>query len=260
MRRLLVALCLLLAVACEASPRRLLMARHRSAAAAAADPFADADAHWPIDADTDPWDDANGTNELYKAAGIYTPTYVPPSGDTSGHADLDSLDYGVISNSPIWAISGDFTIGAWARPTGLVDKRDWIFSAYDASAPGGASGFSFGKNTTGSGVWHLGWFVDGGYGVAVSDGVPVLDQWVWVVFVRESGTGTLYLDNVAQASTGSNAGAIDFTTDMFWGANYGGGSHYWDGQIDDCFLYHRALSSAELTAKYNATSGAHPNP
>jgi prepilin-type N-terminal cleavage/methylation domain-containing protein len=76
-------------------------------------------------------------------------------------------------------------------------------------------------------------------------------QWTFVVAMRQSGVGYIYINGVQNAST-SNSKNISGGSANF---NIGYGdtwNSYYTGYLDDVRVYSRALSSAEIAAMYNA--------
>ena len=122
MRRAIIALCLLAAIACEASPRRLLMARHRSAAV---DEDFDGVAWYKMTVNEDPQTDSSGNG--YDA-------------DLEGDAAWSSADGGIMGFSgagdlaftaPVTAFP--FTMAAWVNLDVLGANQE-VVSISDESA------------------------------------------------------------------------------------------------------------------------------
>ena len=121
MRKVLIALCLL-ALACDgAEPRRLLMARHRSAAAAAAEAGPTPFAQWLIESDVNPWPDNIGDEDMDRSAAAANPTFVAASGGVVAHFTADGGDTATV---PHWAgvntVTNGFAVSFWAKRTSAV--------------------------------------------------------------------------------------------------------------------------------------------
>jgi hypothetical protein len=73
-------------------------------------------------------------------------------------------------------------------------------------------------------------------------------QWVHVAASSNGSTVTFYVNGVPDGTASS--GAPCTTGNMYIGVNYAGSDEYFNGKIDDLYLYGRALSAAEIQELY----------
>ncbi len=82
-----------------------------------------------------------------------------------------------------------------------------------------------------------------------------LGQWYNIQLTRSANLVTIYRDGVALAqgivATGNEAAPAKLVLDFGWRTLPGAGNHPLWGQLDDIFLYNRALSGAELQTLLN---------
>jgi hypothetical protein len=94
---------------------------------------------------------------------------------------------------------------------------------------------------------------DGGSAIKLDDGGSSWfdGNWHHCAVTYDSNNGAeIYYDGSATASTGTTVGSLSNGSSLYFGYNAGNGSN-WDGQMDDCRVYNRVLSSSEISDIYN---------
>ena len=134
-----------------------------------------------------------------------------------------------------------FTLIAYYKYTGTSGRTySTIFGGKEA-----ATEFFIGKN---SGDTNIG-VQDGNYNGAFVVGSTAFDgNWHQLVYTYHFGTGIIYLDGTQRAS-----GAFTKCNDaeeMIIGGESEGGGYYFDGLIDQVFIYLRRFSSNEVYDHY----------
>ncbi len=191
------------------------------------------------------------------------PTYV--EGKFGQAIRLDGLDdYVAIQDMNYVGVGHpELTVCAWIRTT---DSGSGIIASFDRS-----EFWRLETNGAGGGPGQVGWdvwsvtdndFVDTGSIRRVDDG-----QWHHVAGVFDNGTMTIYIDGVAEpsyVSSDSTFGRDRYVRYGFLGANSeasyppptgrpDGG--YFEGDVDEFYIYHRALSPAEIAYLADDTPG-----
>lgn len=82
------------------------------------------------------------------------------------------------------------------------------------------------------------------------------DTWHLAVLNWDGATMSLWLDGIQVASTSFSAtlGGNNYAT--YWGCDWNGTSGYFDGDMDDGFIFSRALTQTEIAGLYAGTLGA----
>jgi hypothetical protein len=206
-------------------------------------------AWWALDDLSSPatWVDSHASFDLTKNGTVTSTT-----GNVAGGADFDkSTDYlanAAVSNT---LHQSSFTAGCWV--------------SLDASGVGEAV-----INQWGTTLATRHWMIDKTSGNswrfimkdssdvnydALSDSTVTDTNWHFVVGVRgDDDVLRLYIDGVLQADTHSVASITENTTDqdLWMGRN---SNSYSDSQMDEAFVYTRALTEAEILWLYNSGSG-----
>lgn len=155
-----------------------------------------------------------------------------------------SVNLGTAAN--INTITETLTIMTWVRPAQLTsDPQLIIGSGLDNSV----NGFGFGIQ--GSGLW----FSDGTTTVSSGNIGLVSNSWQLVgVKVGTDGTVTFFLDGEPVGSQGTVSLVANSDDDLFLGGRTqpdGSMGDYLFGQIDELFIYNRALPNREIGAAYD---------
>ncbi|MFB6089055.1 MAG: LamG-like jellyroll fold domain-containing protein, partial [Candidatus Aenigmatarchaeota archaeon] len=144
--------------------------------------------------------------------------------------DDDSLDLSTYSA---------FTISCWAYPTNLDTDRDCV-----AKGPGD-KGIEL-RYDNGNDNWVFDLHDDGGWKYAWHNDIsPSLNSWVHLLGVYDDGEIKIYV-NGDKGETTSVGPIQDVTNYDLQLSNWGTGSRYWSGSIDEVRIYDRALSKEEI--------------
>lgn len=177
------------------------------------------------------------------------------SGRYGGAIDFDGVDdYVSVNDDAVFDFDGAFTISAWAKPDNISYSGRLVYR-YDSTS---GDGYYLTQFTSGGGCWNFTIFVNGSgnYTVIQSDSQPTGD-WQYITGVRElDGSMKLYIDGVLQSQTGTRAGAIDSSGNLYIAQDYSGGGRF-PGVIDDVKIYNYARNAAEILNDYNGSSSAY---
>jgi hypothetical protein len=180
----------------------------------------------------------NGNNGTWSGTGTHYTT--GKVGSYSGQFATTTSDYVVTPTSNLFAFSGDFTLSGWF----YIPQLPSTYFVYKASATSGGLSALIGPNRFSVGKSLISENVIISY-------TPPTSQWFYLVFVRSGATVYCYYN-------GTQIGSGTFTWSYPAGntiigidGNYA--SYPFNGLIDDVRIYNRALSSAEISAIYNAT-------
>jgi hypothetical protein len=80
-----------------------------------------------------------------------------------------------------------------------------------------------------------------------------LNSWYYIAGTSSSNNHTLYLNNIVRAT--STTGTTFYSSTDPYKVGYGNVHTYHIGNVSNCRIYNRALSSDEITQNYNATKG-----
>ena len=174
-----------------------------------------------------------------------------------------SDDY--VTTSDVYDATTSFTFGAWVYDNGnggvVMSKH---FFNTDVNPPWGKyTGYMIGNfegNLQFNMVNDLAGHGPGcpcGFNIAASSSNIISEQWYQIVGVFNSGQNIkLYINGIEVASTATSETALfDIDQPFIIGAQnqYDQLSNYWDGKIDDAFMYNRALTAQEISNLYNRT-------
>ena len=85
------------------------------------------------------------------------------------------------------------------------------------------------------------------------------NTWYHIVVTYDSGTFTCYVDAVSQTPTVDGSTSSGWGNENVIGRGYAGSGYYFSGDIRDVRIYHKALTSDEVTYLYTAgESGTNP--
>jgi len=151
----------------------------------------------------------------------------------------------------------DFTVGAWVyldtktADMVILSKFENVGNhrEYRLFYNNGTDRFSFSVSSNGTAVLTLADNVLGS---------PVVDTWYFITASHDSVSDTIAIQINAGAATttGHSTGVNDDASPFHIGATgRAAAGEYFDGRIDEAFLYKRILTSAERTWLYNAGAG-----
>ena len=168
----------------------------------------------------------------------------PQSFDFNGSSDYinTSLNIGTYTS---------FTVSAWVNATALA-AGDCVFSQW---LHGNTANSSWIVYTEGAN--KLKFYVgDGGAAVAAGGNTALtLGQWYHICATWNGTTNILYIDGVAESTTGSASSMNTTAVDMLIGAyNSGGGAsiqNYFDGDMSNVVVWDTALDNTQIETLYN---------
>jgi len=171
-------------------------------------------------------------------------------------ANTDKVDFG---DNSAWDGETDMSWAFWVNPDDLsAHKRAW--SKWQGSANrcwafgqvGSNRRFSIGVSDNGAG--------SGTQTIQTSTNSFTNGTWTHVTVVLDGGTSlTVYINGSAD-TPGSTSGSVPDSvfagTSEVWMGQYDGLSGYdFDGLLDDCRIYNKVLSAAEIAGIYNSGDG-----
>ena len=189
--------------------------------------------YWDLGADVL---DSAGSADLTDS-GTTESTGTAPDG---GSARLFASDNLQVAAGSVMASGTDVTIALWSKVTASSPNMDMMYF----NAPVG--NYHFLQNR--SGAAYLRWAMGGSIGGTPA--VPLLNNWVCVVFKYESGVGTQLLVNNVSKGTSATVAAV-FGSAIFY---IGGASGNYVGQIASFGVWDHAFTATEATAFYNSGS------
>ncbi len=146
--------------------------------------------------------------------------------------------------------TASFTVECWARVTGGSSYRAAVTSRDD----GPQRGFIF--YCTPSNVWEF-WTGTGSSWNSINGGAVTTNQWYHLVGTYDSATQTkrFYVNGVLK---GTNTSAVSLNTArplrIGAGSTEGTGQYFFTGDIDEVAVFGRALSEAEITARWTVAT------
>lgn len=147
------------------------------------------------------------------------------------------------------ALTGDLTIGIWARRVGTAAA---IIGQGDPIAANGAGVALYFGTAPDSISIFIGDTTGGPHTVEMDSPPPSSNQWYFIVATRTSHIWRLYVNGEAQAATYDDSGTNYTSTSGAWIGNIPGSStvRYFNGQLSYGFIFDRALSAAEIENFY----------
>lgn len=173
------------------------------------------------------------------------------SGSTSTITGTSNAEFG---------FSGDFTVSAWIRPTGIAsgyrgivsrrlqnDSIGWTCAMYQTSAGKYSLTFST-ASIAGGGTYYEIWSADGG-----SNYTEILTGNTYLsTFVRTSTTLQIYVNGLLNhQQTYASALNCACTANLYVGRTRQFSGEQYNGLMDDIIIENRAWSSNEILTYYN---------
>ncbi|MFH1227842.1 MAG: DUF2341 domain-containing protein [Planctomycetota bacterium] len=170
-------------------------------------------------------------------------------------------DYVSVANEPPFDLTAQVTVESWVKLSASQSASTmWGIAAkgYDGIFPyalihtnntgidGAKYGFAFGGVT--GGLWKLAGSTDSGSLAAVG-------QWYYVVGTYDGAKFNIYVNGAFVASSDNTTIALN-NIPVSIGAFYENGppKYFLNGAIDEVRIYNRALSAAEIAARYNSNA------
>jgi hypothetical protein len=169
---------------------------------------------------------------------------------SSTNADTSSkVDSTITGNNPR-------TISVWIYPDAMVGANDNCVYSYGAFGPYAIESLNWNvgggiDNTRKLFQWH--YFTDVGI---EGPRDKISDRWYHVVYTGDGNEGILYLNGVQNAT--ALVGAQSTPPSSFYICNGYGGSLYFEGEIDELYIWNRSLDSDEVLQLYNGTHPFYP--
>jgi len=157
-----------------------------------------------------------------------------------------STDYISCGDFPDLDAKSSFTWAAWIYADSFPDWARIFDYTYDVD-----NRIGFGVRSSGKLFLEM---VSGGSligGVNPADKILLADTWYHVAVVVNGDTVTLYVDGIAEPTTGTVSGSWTGWTGVLSIGRYGGAAAYFDGILDEAHIYNRALSPDEIQFLYN---------
>lgn len=201
-------------------------------------------AYWKLDETSSTrFDSTSNNNDLTdnNTVGIAT-------GKIGNAALFDGSNYLTVTN-PSLNITGAISIACWVY---AVDRtvQQHIFGGYNTLSP--FFGYAIGISITNLNKWD--WYSGSGWVGSTSD--VALNTWTHIAFTLNStGTLNIYLNGSLDRTTTASIPS-SYTGQRALGARSDGSARAVSGTlIDECGIWSRVLTTAEITALYNSGSG-----
>ncbi len=197
--------------------------------------------------------DSNPSNEKFGS------TMQPP-----GNAlDFDGVNSQVqIPDNPLLQFgTGDLTIEGWIYPTAVSGMfgHNAIITKHNGAADDGSWLFRLSQNASSGDVPKLSFAITAPSEVNFSNTEVTLNEWHHVAVVIESGTGTFYLDGLADGTFAITENFVS-TEDMILSGQVNTTLERFTGQMDEIRIWNDARSEAELQAEqYTQLVGTESN-
>jgi hypothetical protein len=190
----------------------------------------------------------------YNASPVNTPTYEAGKFNNAIKLVGASLQYGVIEDAscPKLEIAGSQTWGCWVKPASFPANQADFMSKCNAAASGYVVFVTNAVQTVG--FYLLGLSPYGG----TSTSTLTTGVWSFVVGRYNASTNTIdiFVDNVKTTVSSTVTGAHNDTNARFMigsQADFLANTAPFDGDIDDAWVFDRALTDAEIDGLYNGT-------
>ena len=183
------------------------------------------------------WTDLSGNGRNATVNG--SPTF------TNGYFDITSdSTYISLSNSGLVPRTNDFTYSTWIN----FDATDALDTIFENGSWGDALLFRYQTNLVA--VYAEGALI-GNFSWTATAGV-----WYNVVFKRESGTCSMYINNTLTGTPFTMTTDIDLAnTNLFLMRSQHVVNQFLNGKIATFSIYNRALTASEIQQNFNATRG-----
>jgi hypothetical protein len=187
---------------------------------------------------------ANGNDAVKKASLSPAPTMTGQAGAAQnfvGTANSANNDYALFG-SPT-APTTTYTIEYWTKASSYINE-DSVFLENSSGAPDVFTGFFWYPSGT---VWYRNTYGPGG---ATAPGLASAGIFHYIVFVRNGGTQSLYIDGVAGVP-GAGFGGPEQWKGLGWDGGASSQMDSFNGVLDEVFYSNTARSADYITARFN---------
>jgi len=208
--------------------------------------------YWPLDS-------TSGTSAIDLSGngnnGVVNGATWNASGRVNGCLSFNGVNNSVQITNPV---CNDFSIAFWVKTTQTGGTPQWYNGAglVDGDASGTANDFgtalvsgkfAFGVGNPDTTVLST---------TAINDGA-----WHHCVATRQQATGVMsvYVDGKLQTTGTAGRNTLNASANLLFGEIGSGGSHYFNGSLDEVMMFTRVLSSNEVAALYGNLVSAPTN-
>ncbi len=201
-------------------------------------------AYYKLEDTTDFW----GTNNLTNNNSV---TFVAGKVGNAANFVVASSQYLSLA-APLSTSVDNVSIFMWVYVPSTSEKGGFLMNGKQGSGVNDGYGIGIGGTTFDDTGNHLIGLVQN---VAWMDfGTNIGTGWHFVGMIRNAGTWTGYIDNVAAATTYTST-PITPTSNFVVGAGLTFVNEYWNNKIDEVGFWNKALSTTEITDLYNSGNG-----
>jgi MSHA biogenesis protein MshQ len=157
-------------------------------------------------------------------------------------------DYLEVADNALLDIGSELTVAVWVKPDGLPGALTTILSKDE--------NFEFHLTNTGQVNW---WWQesDGDVQQITTAGMAVDPGLGWhhiaIVYSQSAASQTIYINGVVRGTTNFSEALMNNGDPLQIGADQNFAGRYFDGQIDEVYIYNRALSAADISTLMNET-------
>jgi hypothetical protein len=170
------------------------------------------------------------------------------NGDTNPAVSFDGVDDRVVVPYTSALNPAQFTVEAWARPTGGTNTNRAVASTWYANAGTTRRGYWLGANSSNQWVLQI---ADGsGHNDAIGP-APTLNTWTHLVGTYDGTTARLYVNGILANSAAATL--VANTTEPFTSgetAFNGGWTDPYPGRLDEVAVYNTVLSQTRIQVHY----------
>jgi hypothetical protein len=196
--------------------------------------------YWKLDESSGNAADSHGSNTLTNSSVTYAAGII-----NNGGVFVNALSskLAVTATGLPTGSATDFTMQCWWR--GTTPVSDGIL-AFGSSGTTGAKRMIL---IVSGNAYFGGQSVDLGSGYAINDG-----NWHHLVFVRSGNNAEWFVDGASRATSTNMGSLVDADAVLRIGCR-SDDTNFVTGTVDECAIWSRAITSAEVTSLYNGGSG-----
>jgi hypothetical protein len=198
--------------------------------------------------------DASGNSNTGTVNGA---TFTSPGRVEGGAYQFDGVnDYLRVKDHSSLNPTTQLTLGCWFKTAGNCAGKRLMAKYFDGTTR------DYDLHLDSDSTIRMQFAVNNAHVAIDSDVVAVLGQWYQVTVTFSSGTARIYVDGVLKKTASVGSPLNNSNEDLHIGcvSSAGSRSSYFNGTIDQVFVYSRALSSAEVTDLYLYNGTDFPTP